>query len=179
MKLGYPTRVNLALVCGMLALVALGAIGAAPAAASDRHPTLEEVSKDVMCPTCGTTLERSDSPAAERMRVYIRARIADGWTRQQVVDGLVAEYGGDESILASPRRQGLGLVAWVGPLAMLLVALVGGAVVVVRWRRDGAPAQARVLNESSGSSSSSRAESSGSSSSSSSSSPPPSPPSPT
>src|SRR5438046_5022539 len=47
----------------------------APAAfASERHPTLNELENEVMCPVCGTTLAQSDSPAAHQIEGDISAR---------------------------------------------------------------------------------------------------------
>lgn len=96
--------------------------------------TVDEVSSTVMCPSCDTTLDQSDSPAAQRMRAWVREAVEAGWTEQEIRDGLVAEYGGDESVLATPRAEGLGLAAWVVPAVVALVALLGGAVLLRRWR---------------------------------------------
>jgi cytochrome c-type biogenesis protein CcmH len=114
------------------ALVA--AVVAAPASASERHPTLEEMQGLIMCPTCkGQTLEESTAPAADRVRRFIAARIAAGDTRSEIQDKLVAEYG--ESILASPPRHGFGLLAWVLPLAGLALGAVVLGLLAWRWSR--------------------------------------------
>ncbi|MBC7461808.1 MAG: cytochrome c-type biogenesis protein CcmH [Thermoleophilia bacterium] len=132
----------------------LGAASNANAAASDTvvatqsqpKPVLEHrrdqpqtsvatVSRNVMCPTCDTTLDSSHSPAAERMRVWIRVAVANGWSEDEITAGLVNEYGGDESILAVPRAEGIGLLAWLVPLAVVLAAASCGLLLVRRWRR--------------------------------------------
>lgn len=59
-------------------LLALMLMLAAPALASERHPTLAELEHEVMCPTCHTLLELSQAPVAQRMRAFIRRRIAAG-----------------------------------------------------------------------------------------------------
>lgn len=105
--------------------------------------TVDAVSRTVMCPTCDTTLDQSDSPAAQRMRVYVEAAVQAGWTQDEIHDGLVEEYGGDEAILAVPRARGIGLLVWIVPGAVALAALLCAAFVLRRWRRersDGAPA---------------------------------------
>jgi cytochrome c-type biogenesis protein CcmH len=113
----------------VLAVVAL--VLAAPAAASERHPTRAELENQLMCPICaGETLAQSDSPAAQRIKVYIRRRIDQGATRSEIKQELVREWG--TRILAAPPRHGFDLLAWVLPLAGLL----GGAAVigVLAWR---------------------------------------------
>ena len=60
-----------------VALVAL--VLAAPAAASEQHPTLSELEGQLMCPICeGETLAQSDSPAAQRIKAYVQLRISQG-----------------------------------------------------------------------------------------------------
>ena len=49
-----------------LLVAALALALAAPAVASERHPTLNELEGEVMCPICHTTLDQSNSAAAER-----------------------------------------------------------------------------------------------------------------
>ena len=58
-----------------------------------------------MCPICGTTLELSDSPQAERERELIRGLIAEGLNKEEIKDALVAEYG--EDVLARSGLRGL------------------------------------------------------------------------
>jgi cytochrome c-type biogenesis protein CcmH len=132
------------------ALVAVLAV-ASPAAASEARPTLAEVSHEVMCPTCHTLLELSDAPIAQRMRVFIRRRISAGETKSEIERRLVAQFG--PAVLAEPRRHGLGLLAWLAPLALLLAGAVAAARPAIR-RAQAAhvptpldPALARRLDE--------------------------------
>lgn len=120
---------------------------AAPALASERHPTLAELEHEVMCPTCHTLLELSQAPVAQRMRAFIRRRIAAGDKRSQIESRLVAEFG--EGVLAAPQTHGFGLPAWVLPFVGLLGAGLAVAVAAWRWRRVGEAADA-VLAEPSG-----------------------------
>ena len=49
-----------------LALLVVAALLVVPVARADeRHPTLAELEGEVMCPVCGTTLDQSESPAAQ------------------------------------------------------------------------------------------------------------------
>jgi cytochrome c-type biogenesis protein CcmH/NrfF len=119
-------------------LVLAVALLVVPAArASEQHPTLAELEGEVMCPVCGTTLDQSNSPAAEQIKRLIRQRIAAGDTRSRIKSRLVAEYG--QAILAAPERKGFGLLAWWLPIVGILAAalLVGAG--AWRWShaRDG------------------------------------------
>jgi cytochrome c-type biogenesis protein CcmH len=119
-------------------LVVVLALLVVPAArASEQHPTLTELEGEVMCPVCGTTLDQSNSPAAEQIKRLIKQRIAAGDTRSRIKSRLVAEYG--QAILAAPERKGFGLLAWWLPIVGILAAalLVGAG--AWRWShaRDG------------------------------------------
>jgi cytochrome c-type biogenesis protein CcmH len=107
------------------ACVALAALTVtAPASASEARPTLPELEHEVMCPTCHTTLDVSDAPIADRIRAFIRSRIAAGETKSEIKTRLVAQFG--EAVLAAPPRRGFGLLAWLLPLALI----AGGACAV-------------------------------------------------
>jgi cytochrome c-type biogenesis protein CcmH len=114
-------------------LAVLLALALAPAAsASERHPTLGELESEVVCPTCHTTLDQSSSPIAERMKLFIAARIRAGDTKSEIERKLSAQFGPE--VIAKPTRHGLDLVAWLLPLAALAVGAAAIAVAVVRWR---------------------------------------------
>ena len=116
-----------------LALAALALAG--PAAAACAHPrtSLPYLEGQIMCPTCHTTLDQSDAPAAMRIKVLIRRRIAQCATAGQIKAELVDNFGA--GILAAPPRKGFDLLAWWLPIA----GVVGGAVLLGfgawRWSR--------------------------------------------
>jgi cytochrome c-type biogenesis protein CcmH len=117
----------------VLALLAL--VLAAPAAASEQHPTLPELEGQLMCPICeGETLAQSDSPAAQRIKVEIQQRIAAGDTRSQIKRRLVAEWG--ERILAAPPRHGFDLLAWLLPIVGVLAGAAVLGVLAWGWTRE-------------------------------------------
>jgi cytochrome c-type biogenesis protein CcmH len=122
----------------LLALALAALLLAAPAAASESHPTQGELESDLMCPICaGETLAQSDTAPAQRIKAYIASRIAAGATKSQIKDELVTQWG--QRILAAPPRHGFNLLAWVLPL----VGVVGGAgilgILAWRWTRVGEP----------------------------------------
>lgn len=115
-----------------LAASTLFAISAAPAAAAEQA-SLPDIEDEVMCPICGTILEASNSPQAEREREFIRAQIAQGKSKEQVQDALVAEYGPD--VLAVPDSNGFDLFAWIVPIVGLLIA--AGLLGLGLWKIQG------------------------------------------
>ena len=113
------------------ALLALSLVAAA--GASEQKPTLAELERELICPTCQTTLELSNAPIAERMRSFIRARIAAGDTKSEIKASLVEQFG--ESVLAAPPKRGFNLLAWILPLVGAALALGLLAFALVRWSR--------------------------------------------
>jgi cytochrome c-type biogenesis protein CcmH len=121
-----------------LALVLAAALLAVPVArASEQHPTQAELEGEVMCPVCGTTLDQSNSPAAEQIKRLVARRIAAGDTKSEIEDRLVANYG--ESILAAPPHQGFGLLAWWLPIAGIVLAAAAVGFGAWRWSRAREP----------------------------------------
>jgi cytochrome c-type biogenesis protein CcmH len=136
-------------VIRLVVAVALAALVAAGAVAAAAPPSAADLEAEIVCPVCETTLDQSNAPIAEKMKAFIRVRIAAGDSEEQIKDALVAEFG--EKVLAEPPGGGFGLLAWLLPL----VALMGGAIAVAflvrRWSRrrmpdgdDGAPLDPRL-----------------------------------
>ncbi len=114
------------------------ALAAVPAAtASERHPTLAELEGEVMCPTCHTTLDQSDAPAARRIERFIRQRIAAGDSKSQIEAKLVAQFG--PAILAAPPHKGFGLLAWWLPIGGIAAAAIIVGIAAWRWSRGREP----------------------------------------
>jgi len=120
----------------LLLVVVAALVLAGPAAACARPRTsLSFLEGQVMCPTCHTTLDQSDSQAAQQIKVYIAQKIAACWTAQEIETALVRNYG--QGILAEPSHKGFDLLAWWLPIAGVL----GGGLVLAfgvwRWSRSG------------------------------------------
>jgi cytochrome c-type biogenesis protein CcmH len=118
----------------LLAVLLVFATGAASAA------TLPDIEDEVMCVECNTALNVSTSPVADQERAFIRRQIALGRDKQQVKAALVSEYG--PGVLADPPSSGFDLAAWLVPILLVLLGIVGVAVAARRWRRHAAPAPA-------------------------------------
>jgi cytochrome c-type biogenesis protein CcmH len=117
----------------ILTLLAIAALAATSAAAP--RTSLTEIESEVMCPVCGTLLELAESPQAKREKAFVARLVAEGKTKAQIKDALVAEYG--DAVLALPRGSGFDLSAYLVPVIAFVVAAVALAFGVVRWRRAG------------------------------------------
>jgi cytochrome c-type biogenesis protein CcmH len=130
----------------LLAVVAAALVLAAPAIASEQHPTQGEIEAEMVCPACHEPLDQSTSPVAEQMKAYIRKHIAMGWTKSRIEDGLIAQLG--PSVIGVPRKHGFDLLAWVIPLGGIALgaAVLGGAAWI--WSRSKADGDSVVLADS-------------------------------
>ena len=124
-----------------LSVAVAGVLAASVTAWGAEPPNAADLEAELVCPVCETTLDQSDAPVAQRMKAFIRERIAAGDTGEEIKDALVAQFG--PGVLATPPKSGFGLLAWLLPLG----ALVGGAIAVgllVRaWSRRRAPPAAQ------------------------------------
>lgn len=119
----------------LVAAVVAALVLAPAASACQRNFSLAKMEGEVMCPVCGTTLDQSDSAAANEIRNVIRERRAAGETDCRVKQQLVADYG--SQILAAPEKHGFGLLAWLLPLVGIALGAALLAAGVWRWSRGG------------------------------------------
>ena len=120
-----------------LALTALAVLAIPALASAQPRTTLNEIEGEVMCPICGTLLELADSPQAQREKAFVSQLIAEGKTKAQVKDALVAQYG--QEVLALPKASGFDLSAYLVPVIGFAIAAVALAIGVLRWRRHEGP----------------------------------------
>ena len=108
-----------------------GTVGSSPADSAIEAMTTA-LASELRCPVCqGNSIQDSPSELAQEMRDLIRDQLRAGKTPEDVRAYFVAKYG--EWILLSPRAEGLNLVVYLVPLAVIVI---GGAVVwrsVRRW----------------------------------------------
>lgn len=142
-----------------LAALAATLLLATPSVALAATPrtSFNDVEDEVMCVTCRVPLNIAESVQADQERAEIKRFIAQGMTKDQVLDALVAEYG--KGILADPPTDGFNITTWLVPAGVVLGLLAALAVFVPRWRNgpgDGdepdavpalSPTDARKLDE--------------------------------
>ena len=122
-----------------LALAVYACAVAVPALASEQRPTQSELESELICPTCETTLDQSDAPVARRMKEVIREYRAAGYTKSEIKDRLVADFG--TAVLAAPPKRGFNLLAWVVPLLGVACGAVVVAILAWQWSRAREPAE--------------------------------------
>jgi len=130
----------------VLAVAAAALALAGPAAACAQPKTsLSFLEGQIMCPTCHTTLDMSEAPAAQQIKAQIAKRIAQCWTARQIENELVANFG--QGILAAPPHKGFDLLAWWLPIGGVLAGAALLAVGVWRWSRTRPPEDGPVDTE--------------------------------
>jgi cytochrome c-type biogenesis protein CcmH/NrfF len=107
------------------------------------------IEKLVIAPCCWMQpVSDHQSPASDEAKQQIRAWLAEGMTRQQVLDGFVVRYG--TRVLAEPPNRGFSRFLYVTPIALFGLSAVGLVVLVRRMTagsgtpagRSGAPPEA-------------------------------------
>lgn len=101
-------------------------------------PALEararELSTGLRCPICrNESIDESNAALSKELRIILRERLTAGYTDAQAVDYMVQRYG--EYILLKPLANGSNWLLWGAGPAMLLMALILGAL-TVRRRND-------------------------------------------
>ena len=114
-----------AVALALILLAALPAIGMAY--------SINDVARQVRCPTCNTPLDVSNAPVAIDMKRYIAEKRDAGWTQQEVIDGLVDEFG--RGVLATPPKSGFDLIAWIVPALAVAIGLASIPFITRAWAR--------------------------------------------
>jgi cytochrome c-type biogenesis protein CcmH len=116
----------------LLAALLLPTAAITATAAPKPKTSLNAIENDVMCVSCGVPLAIADSPQADAERRTITGMIAQGLTKKQIEDRLITFYG--RNVIATPKKSGFGLVAYLIPIALVLLALIAGAIALPRWK---------------------------------------------
>jgi cytochrome c-type biogenesis protein CcmH len=129
------TAMNSVIRPGAIALLAvIAAVLFAPAAeAACPKTSLPAIQEEVMCLICGVPLVNAGGPQAEDERNFIRGLVNQCKSKDEVIAALVDEYG--EGVLATPKKSGFDLTAYLVPVIAGLAALIALAFGALSWRR--------------------------------------------
>ena len=97
------------------------------ACGEERELTLEEraqwVDKQLICPYCpAETIDQAQVPQAREMRGFVREKLSEGWTEQEILDYFSAPERYGPRVLAEPPKSGATLTIWLLPPAGFLLA---------------------------------------------------------
>lgn len=117
----------------LCAIVSLGAEN--PQVAEKKAREIED---NLIAPCCWSQpVSQHYSEAAAQIRTEVRAMVAAGKSRDEILDHFVAQYG--ERILATPRPKGFNALAYVLPWAALIL---GAWLLITMIRKRRSPEQA-------------------------------------
>jgi len=116
-----------------LAALLVAALALAAPAAAGSKPNAAEIETELVCPVCHETLDQSTAPIAQEMKATIRKRIAQGWTKKQIIDEMVANFG--PQVLSTPSRHGFDALAWVLPIGGVLLGVAALGYGAWHWTR--------------------------------------------
>ncbi|MDE2860739.1 MAG: cytochrome c-type biogenesis protein CcmH [Chloroflexota bacterium] len=123
------------MLLALFAVVSACATQAASPGPQDLEAEAQGIDQSLMCPICPSeTIDQSQTEIAEQMRRTVRERLAQGESRDEVLDFFVERYG--EGILAAPPKSGFNLLAWLVPPIALLIGGSALALVVRSMRQE-------------------------------------------
>jgi len=120
--------------CAVLAtfVLALATLAGGALRATASEGWAYEMANELMSPFCpGRSVADCPSPQAQTLRMWLIVQEAAGRPRAEVEAELIARYG--ESMLGAPRAKGIGLTAYVIPVA---VGAAGAALLTWFLRRQ-------------------------------------------
>ena len=128
------TRLFIALTLFMALLAPAGAVDPREKLAD---PALEARARDTSrgprCVDCQSQpIDDSDATLARDLRLLVRDRLTAGDSDKQVVDYVVSRYG--DFVLLKPPFKTTTLALWLGPLFIVVVALLGAVFYFRRQR---------------------------------------------
>jgi len=114
----------------------LSAVLLAAGLAAQTVDSYKRVADKIVC-QCGCnypldTCPHTDCPWAPKIRTSIREQVAAGKNEQEILAGLVAQFG--QVILAAPPPEGFNLVGWIMPFAALVLGIWIVRRIVLVWR---------------------------------------------
>lgn len=104
------------------------------------------ITKELRCVVCqNQSVDDSDAPLAKDIRLIVRERIMAGETDDEVRAFVVARYG--QYVLLRPPLGVDTALIWIGPFALLAIALGVAALYLRRTRAAGDPASGNLSPE--------------------------------
>ena len=97
--------------------------------------TIDDVADELICQCgCGMVLSACSHPVCasrDAMTASIEGQIAQGKSKEQIIQSLVDLYG--EQVLSSPTKRGFNLIVWIAPFIALLIGGVMVYFTLKKW----------------------------------------------
>lgn len=79
-----------------------------------------DISDELRCPTCqGLSVLDSTATFSEQIKEQVRLQVLEGKSKSEILDFFVERYG--PWILREPPKEGFNLLAWILPIAILIL----------------------------------------------------------
>jgi len=122
---GVRAAARLLSLMAILATLSQQPANAAMAGGSTLDQQAYQLVSGLRCLVCsGQSVADSNAPWAEDVRSFVTQKLSEGWSRQQVMDYLIARYGQD--IAMTTPKQPSTLALWMVPPLLLLLLLLWG-----------------------------------------------------
>ena len=103
-----------------LRIPAVAAQSPAPSLSPAAAALVRDIENNLIAPCCWIQpISEHPSEISDLMRAEVRAMVAEGKSRSEILDYYVARYG--ERILAAPRADGINVLAYAAPFAALIL----------------------------------------------------------
>ena len=132
---GFTPLALVLIVVLVFGLACSGASQGAPASLTPQQleDEAQDIDESLICPSCpGKTIGQAQVEQAAQMRLLVREKLAEGWSRQQVLDYFAERY---EGVLAEPPKQGFTLLVWLLPLTGMIAGVAVLYLVLRAMRR--------------------------------------------
>ena len=129
-----PMRSAIVVLGLLLALLMQGCTGEGSTNSLDQRA--QALDQEIMCPVCpGESIDQSRTEYAKQMRAFVREKLAEGWSEEQIKQYYVDRFG--PRILLAPPQEGFTLTAWLLPPLGFAAGLAALAFTVRRMRHTG------------------------------------------
>ena len=120
----------LCVFCALCVVMSLSPVVYGQSPEEELEKEAQAIDRMIMCPVCpAETIDQAQVEISFQMRAVIREMLAEGRSRQEILDYFVDHYGPD--ILAAPPKSGANLLAWILPIVGVAAGL-GALFLVIR-----------------------------------------------
>ena len=127
MKIPIPPKWIILFWC-MLGLLLAGGVAQAQDLPYDEEEA-QSIDRMLLCPVCpAESIDQAQVPIARQMRGIVREMLAQGASRDEILDFFEDRYGTE--VLAAPPKSGINVLAWVIPVAGVFAALLATLAII-------------------------------------------------